>query len=200
MKIIKPPFTQIVAGVVKSGDPSTGVNPTVQGQLRTTQWVMDNANNTPQSYPPNNNHSTKFNTNGHVVGDLVSAEATLVFSVANFNELFELHIGNYVLKAGTSATYTAASDIVGDFLNTSGMLITDMMDSLCTAISTLPEFSATNDGIQTVTIAHKPSLGINSDSIAISFVMLTPTVVLSPFDSISQFSGGSPTVGSVLIS
>lgn len=200
MKIVKPPFTQIVAGVVKSGDPSTGVNPTVQGQLRTTQWVMDNANNTPQSYPPNNNHSISFNTNGHVTGDPVEATATLVFSLANFNELFELHIGNYILKAGTASSYGAASDIVGDFLNTSGFALADMMDSLCTALSAIPEFTATHDGIQTVEITHKPSLGINSDSIAISFVMLTPTVILSPFDSISQFSGGSPTVGSVLIS
>lgn len=200
MKIVKPPFTQIVAGVVKSGDPSTGVNPTVQGQLRTTQWVMDNANNTPQSYPPNNNHSISFNTNGHVTGDFVGATATLVFSIANFNELFDLHIGNYILKAGTASSYGAASDIVGDFLNTNAIAITDMMDSLCDALSALPEFTATNDGVQTVTITHKPSLGINSDSIAISFVMTDPAVILSPFDSISQFSGGSPTVGSVLIS
>ena len=200
MKIVKPPFTQIVAGVVKSGDPSTGVNPTVQGQLRTTQWIMDNANNIPQSYPPNNNHSTKFNTNGHVEGATTEATATLVFSVANFNELFELHIGNYILKSGTAITYASSEDIVGDFLNTKGLAIADMMNSLCDALSALPEFTATNDGIQTVTITHKSSLGINSDSIAISFVITNPTVVKSPFDSISQFSGGSPTVGSVLIS
>ena len=158
MKIVKPPFTQIVAGVVKSGDPSTGVNPTVQGQLRTTQWVMDNANKTPQSYPPTTNHSTKFNTNGHVVGATAEATATLVFSIANYNKLFELHIGNYILKAGTSSSYTASEDIVGDFLNTNNLALADMMDSLCDALSALPEFTATHDGVQTVTITHKPSL------------------------------------------
>ena len=130
---------------------------------------------------------------------LLEATATLVFSMPNYNKLFELHIGNYILKAGTSSSYTA-SVIVGDFLNTNNLALADMMDSLCDALSALPEFTATHDGVQTVTITHKPSLGVNSDSIAISFVMTNPTVVLSPFDSISQFSGGSPTVGSVLIS
>lgn len=200
MKIVKPPFTQIVAGVTKSGDPSRGVNPTVGSQLRTTQWIIDNANNTPQSYPPNNNHSIKFNSQGHVVGDLVEATATLVFNLVDYNELFELHIGNYILKAGTAVAYGSSEDIVGDFLNTNAIAIADMMDSLCDALSAIPELTATNDGVQTVTITHKPSLSIDSDSIPISFVMIDPTVAKSPFDSISQFSGGSPTVGSVLIS
>lgn len=200
MKIVKPPFTQIVAGVVKSGDPSTGVNPTVQSQLRTSQWVMDNAKNIPQSFPPNNNHSTKFNTNGHVTGDFVGAEATLVFNALNFGELFELHIGKYVLRSGTALTYVDSSVIVGDFLNAGGGILSDMMDNLCVAISALPEFTAVNDSVQTVTITHKPSLGVDADSIAISFVMMNPAATASPFDSITQFSGGSPTVGSVLIS
>ena len=199
MKIVKPPFTQIVAGVVKSGDPSTGVNHTVQGQLRTTQWIMDGANTSPQGFPPNNNHFTKFNTNGHVDGAFVEATATLVFSVGDYDELFELSIGDYTLKSGTAAAYATAEDIVGDFLNDGVLPLADVMDSLCDALNRLPEFTATNDGVQTVEIKHKPSLGVNSDSIVISYQNIDPTVTTSVFDSISQFSGGSPTVGSVII-
>lgn len=199
MKIVKPPFTQIVAGVVKSGDPSTGVNPTVQGQLRTTQWVSDRANITPRSFPPNSNHLTKFNTNGHVTGGFVEATATLVFSVADYGDLFELSIGGHTLKSGTAAAYATAADIVGDFVNDGAIPLTDVMDNLCDALNRLPKFTATNDGVQTVEIKHKPSLGVNSDSIVISYRNIDPTVTTSVFDSISQFSGGSPTVGSVII-
>lgn len=196
MKIVKPPFTTVVAGVVKSGDPSTGVNPTVQGQLRTTQWIMDGAKKNPSSFPPNNNHFTKFNTNGHYVGSPNVATATLVFDVADFGELFELTIGNYVLKSGTAAAYATAEDIVGDFLNDGVLPLTDVMDSLCDAISRIPRMSATNDGANTVTITYDNP----TDDIAISYRNIDPTVAKSVFTSVSQFSGGSPTVGSVIIS
>jgi len=199
MKIIKPPFTQVVAGVVKSGDPSVGVNPTVQGQLRTTQWIMDGANKNPKSFPTNASHFTGFNTNGHVVGGFNPSVATLEFDPLTFNELFELHIGSHVLKAGNSLTYTSSAVIVGDFLNNVGILIADMLDNLVDAINRIPEFSATNDGAAIITIEHKAQVGINSDSLAISYRNIDPTVTTSPFVEIIGFDGGSPTVGSVLI-
>ena len=175
------------------------MNPTVQGQLRTTQWILDGANKNPKSFPPNANHLTGFNTNGHIVGVPTSAVATLEFDPLTFNELFELHIGDYVLRSGDSLTYTSAAVIVGDFLNNTGILIADMLDNLVDAINRLPEFSATNDGAAIITIEHKPQVGINSDSIAISYRNIDPTVITSPFVEIIGFSGGSPTVGSVLI-
>jgi hypothetical protein len=110
-----------------------------------------------------------------------------------------LHIGNYTLKSGTALTYASSADIVGDFLNTSGIAIADMLNSLVDAISRIPEFTATTDGVALVSIEHKPQLGIDSDSIAISYRNIDPTVTTSPFVQIIGFTGGSPTVGSVLI-
>ena len=199
MKITKPPFTQVVAGVVKSGDPSQGRNPTVQGQLRTTQWIMEGAVKNPTSFPPNSNHFIEFNTGGHVTGAFQEATATLVFDVANYNDLFELTIGSYALKSGTALAYATSADLVGDFLNTSGLPLADVMDSLCVAIERIPNLTASNDGVDTVTITHAPSLQ-DSDAMVIAYRNLDATVTTSPFVSISQFSGGSPTVGSVIIS
>lgn len=199
MKITKPPFTQVVAGVVKSGDPSQGRNPTVQGQLRTTQWVMEGAQKNPTAFPPNSNHFVEFNTGGHVTGAFQEATATLVFDAVNYNKLFELTIGSYALKSGTALVYATSADIVGDFLNTLALPLADVMDSLCVAIGRIPKLSATNDGVDTITITHEPSLN-DSDAMVISYRNLDATVNTSPFVSISQFSGGSPTVGSVIIS
>lgn len=196
MKIVKPPFTQVVAGVVKSGDPSQGRNPTVQGQLRTTQWIMDGAKKNPSAFPPNNNHFTKFNTNGHYTGVPTVATATLVFDLVAFGELFELSIGNYVLKSGTALVYGSSVDIVGDFLNDGVIPLADVMNNLCDAISRIPSMSATNDGVDTVTITYDKPL---DDDIVIAYRNIDPTVATSVFTSISQFSGGSPTVGSVII-
>ena len=70
------------------------------------------------------------------------------------------------------------------------------MDSLCDAISRIPRMSATNDGANTVTITYDNP----TDDIAISYRNIDPTVAKSVFTSVSQFSRGSPTVGSVIIS
>ena len=202
MKIVKPPFTAIVAGVVQSGDPSVGLNPTVQSQLRTTQWIMNGADKHPNAYPPNSSHLTGFNTNGHVSGAVIAATASVVFSAVGYATAFdfEMNIGSHTLRSGNATTYLTSADIVGDFVSKTALPLATMIANLATTIDRLSDFSATSDGVDTITISHKPSLGVSADSVPISFQNTDPTVATTSIVSITQFNGGSPTVGSVLIS
>lgn len=197
MKIVKPPFTKLVAGVIKSGDPSVGVNPTVDVQARQSQWIVTGGEDIPKSYPSAISGST-FNTNGMVQGANANATATIVFDAVHaLGQDYIIIVGNYELTSGKATSITGPSDTIGDFYT--GGNIAQLLDSVVTSLNGIPEITAAHDGVSTVTLTHSISLEANSDFIVISYQTLKK-LTNQPITAITQFTGGSPTVSSEIVS
>lgn len=195
MKIVKPPFTTLVAGVIKSGDPSQGVNPTIDKQAHQTQWIVDGGVDSPHTYPSAISGTT-FNTNGMVQGAKTNATATIVFDAVHaLLQNYIIIVGDYKLTSGNALTITAPNETMGDFYT--GGTIVELLDSFVLFFAGIPEISASHNGADTVTLTHSISLEANSDFIAISYQ--TPKKLThQPISSIVQFNGGSPTVSSAI--
>jgi len=207
MKIAKPPFTMIAPQIKSPSDPSKGVAATVSGNAITFQEISEFQSAVPPTHPRPSRGGLHKTIKGNLTGTPTGAQAILEFDsdLTVFSIPFNLHIGNYELRSGHSAAYASATDLVGEFQNSDNISpaantlpFADFLGSLETAINTL--------GFQTVvdpiagTITLTAPIGLDYNELELSYTIRGIATGSSPVVSITPFSGGAPSVGSIVIS
>ena len=116
---------------------------------------------------------------------------------------FNLYIGSYELRSGHSASYSSSTDLVGEFRNSNNispaantLAVADFLATLETALQALG-FSTSVVGS---TIEITAPIGLDYNDLEISYSIRGVATGSTPIVSITQFSGGLPSVGGIVIS
>lgn len=207
MKIAKPPFTMIAPQIKSPSDPSKGVAATVSGNAVTFQEISEFQTSVPSTHPRPSRGGLHRTVKGNLTGSPSGAVAVIEFDndLATFSVPFNLMIGDYELRSGHSAAYASATDLVGEFQNSDNIdptanafAFVDFLGSLETAINTLGFQTVVDAFAKTITITAP--VGLDNNEIKISYMNRGAATGKAPIVSITQFSGGSPSIGGIVIS
>ena len=123
-------FKTLVAGISSPSDPSQGINSTVDRRAVTQQQVStgggSHTNALMTGTPTGISGTIQVNNNDFATGVFAPGAS-------------EIHIGDHVL-------------IADHHFDADGEAIADICDNIVTAIGNLPGFSASSDGVDTVTV------------------------------------------------
>ena len=207
MKIAKPPFTMIAPQIKSPSDPSKGVAATVSGNAVTFQEVSEFQTSVPSTHPRPSRGGMHRTIKGNLTGTPTGATAIVEFDtdLAIFSIPFNLIIGDYELRSGHSTSYSSSTDLVGEFQNSdnidptsNGRAFADFLGSIETAVNTLGFQTVADPVAATLTITAP--VGLDYNDLEISYSIRGVATGSTPIVSITQFSGGLPSVGGIVIS
>jgi hypothetical protein len=205
MKIAKPPFTMIAPQIKSPSDPSKGVAATVSGNAVTFQEVSEFQSAVPSTHPLPSRGGLHRTIKGNLTGTPTGAVAQIEFDpAATVHSIpFNLFIGSYELRSGHSASYSSSTDLVGEFQNSNNispaantLAVADFLATLETALQAVG-FSTSVVGS---TIEITAPIGLDYNDLEISYSIRGVATGSTPIVSITQFSGGLPSVGGIVIS
>lgn len=198
----------MIAPQIKSpSDPSRGIAATVSGNAVTFQEIGEFQSSVPSTHPRPSRGGLHKVVRGNITGVPTGAVAQITFDtdLAKFSIPFNLMVGDYELRSGHSAAYASVTDLVGEFQNSDNIspasntfALADFLASLETALQNIG-FSTVSDAVAG-TIDITAPVGLDYNSMEISYMIRGVATGNTPITAITQFTGGSPTIGAMTIS